>query len=70
MPGTLLAPFPEAQRKRERRSFGELLDGHPLAMDRSIGSTDSLEVLVRLEAEAAGDDFFLDLGGAAENHNS
>jgi tetratricopeptide (TPR) repeat protein len=31
----LLAPFPAAQRRRERRSFGELLewlDGHPLAM--------------------------------------
>ena len=31
------------------------------------GSTGFVEVLVRLQAEAAGDDFFLDLGGAAEN---
>ena len=33
--GLLLAPFPAAQRRRERPSFGELLDwldGHPLAM--------------------------------------
>ena len=33
--GYLLAPFPAAQARRERRSFGELLewlDGHPLAM--------------------------------------
>jgi tetratricopeptide (TPR) repeat protein len=33
--GLLLAPFPAAWRRRERRSFGELLDwldGHPLAM--------------------------------------
>lgn len=33
--GLLLAPFPAAMRRRERRSFGELLDwldGHPLAM--------------------------------------
>jgi hypothetical protein len=32
-----------------------------------IGSTDFVEVLVGLQAEAAGDDFFLDLGGAAED---
>jgi len=31
------------------------------------GSTNFVEDLVRLQAEAAGDDFFLDLGGAAEN---
>ena len=31
------------------------------------GSTNFVEVLVRLQAEAAGDDFFLDLGGAAED---
>jgi hypothetical protein len=31
------------------------------------GSTDSVEGLVRLQAEVAGDDFFLDLGGAAED---
>ncbi len=33
--GLLLAPFPAARERRERRSFGELLDwldGHPLAM--------------------------------------
>ena len=33
--GLLLAPFPAAQPRRERPSFGELLDwldGHPLAM--------------------------------------
>jgi hypothetical protein len=30
-------------------------------------STDFVEFLVRLEAEAAGDDLFLDLGGAAED---
>ena len=33
--GYLLAPYPAAQQRRERRSFGELLDwldGHPLAM--------------------------------------
>ena len=31
------------------------------------GSTEFVEDLVRLQAEAAGDDFFLDLGGAAED---
>ena len=31
------------------------------------GSTSFVEGLVRLEAEAAGDDFFLDLGDAAED---
>ncbi len=31
------------------------------------GSTDFVEDLVKLQAEAAGDDFFLDLGGAAED---
>ena len=31
------------------------------------GSTDFVEVLVRLQAEATGDDFLLDLGGAAED---
>jgi hypothetical protein len=30
------------------------------------GNTDFVNDLVRLQAEAAGDDFFLDLGGAAE----
>ena len=33
------------------------------------GSTDFVNNLVRLQAEAAGDDFFLDLGGAAEDRN-
>ena len=32
-----------------------------------IGSTDFVEALVGLQAEAAGDDFFLDFGGAAED---
>jgi hypothetical protein len=32
-----------------------------------IESTDFVEALVRLQTEAAGDDFFLDLGGAAED---
>jgi hypothetical protein len=31
------------------------------------GSTGFVEDLVRLQAEAPGDDFFLDLGGAAED---
>jgi len=31
------------------------------------GSTDFVEVLVKLQSQAAGDDFFLDLGGAAED---
>jgi hypothetical protein len=31
------------------------------------GSTNFVEALVRLQAEAAGDDFFLDLGGATED---
>jgi hypothetical protein len=31
------------------------------------GRTDFVEDLVKLQAEAAGDDFFLDLGGAAED---
>jgi hypothetical protein len=30
-------------------------------------STGYVEILVRLQTEAAGDDFFLDLGGAAED---
>jgi hypothetical protein len=32
-----------------------------------IRSTDFVDCLVRLQAQAAGDDFFLDLGGAAED---
>ena len=35
-----------------------------------IRSTDFVDCLVRLQAEAAGDDFFLDLGGAAEDRLS
>ena len=31
------------------------------------GSTDFVENLVGLQTEATGDDFFLDLGGAAED---
>jgi hypothetical protein len=31
------------------------------------GSANFVEDLVRLQAEAAGDDFLLDLGGAAED---
>jgi hypothetical protein len=31
------------------------------------GSTDFVEDLVRLQAKAASDDFFLDLGGAAKD---
>ena len=36
-------------------------------MVSEIGSTDFVEALVGLHTEAAGDDFFLDLGGAAED---
>ena len=41
--GYLLAPFPAAQPRRERRSFGELLDwldGHPLAMRLTLPRLD------------------------------
>ena len=44
--GYLLAPFPAAQQKRQRRSFGELLewlDGHPLAMRLVLGRLDAAE---------------------------
>jgi len=47
--GFLLDPFPAARERRERRSFGELLewlDGHPLAMRLT---------LPRLEATGPGD---------------
>jgi tetratricopeptide (TPR) repeat protein len=40
----LLAPFPAAQRRREHRSFGELLewlDGHPLAMRLTLPRLDT-----------------------------
>ena len=44
--GHLLAPFPAAQARRERRSFGELLewlDGHPLAMRLTLPRLDTTE---------------------------
>ena len=44
--GHLLAPFPAAQRRRERRSFGELLDwldGHPLAMRLTLPRLDATD---------------------------
>jgi tetratricopeptide (TPR) repeat protein len=44
--GYLLAPFPAAQARRERRSFGELLqwlDGHPLAMRLTLPRLDTTE---------------------------
>ena len=42
--GYLLAPFPAARERRERRSFGELLewlDGHPLAMRLTLPRLDT-----------------------------
>ena len=44
--GHLLAPYPAAQRRRERRSFGELLDwldGHPLAMRLTLPRLDDTD---------------------------
>jgi tetratricopeptide (TPR) repeat protein len=44
--GYLLAPYPAAQRRRERRSFGELLDwldGHPLAMRLTLPRLDTTD---------------------------
>jgi tetratricopeptide (TPR) repeat protein len=44
--GHLLAPYPAAQARRERRSFGELLewlDGHPLAMRLTLPRLDTTE---------------------------
>ena len=44
--GHLLAPYPAAQAKRERRSFGELLDwldGHPLAMRLTLPRLDTTD---------------------------
>jgi hypothetical protein len=52
--GHLLAPFPAAQRRQERRSFGELLewlDGHPLAMRLTLPrleATDPADLLAEL----------------------
>jgi tetratricopeptide (TPR) repeat protein len=42
--GQLLAPYPAAQRSRQQRSFGELLewlDGHPLSMRLTLPRLDS-----------------------------
>jgi hypothetical protein len=50
----LLAPYPDAQRRRERRSFGDLLDwldGHPLAMRLTLprlATIDPAELLAGL----------------------
>jgi tetratricopeptide (TPR) repeat protein len=50
----LLAPFPAARERRERRSFGELLDwldGHPLAMRLTLprlDTTDPADLLAAL----------------------
>ena len=44
--GHLLAPYPAAQARRERRSFGELLDwldGHPLAMRLTLPRLDATD---------------------------
>ena len=44
--GHLLAPYPAAQPRRERRSFGELLewlDGHPLAIRLTLPLLDNTE---------------------------
>ena len=44
--GHLLAPFPAAWERRERRSFGELLewlDGHPLAMRLTLPRLDTAD---------------------------
>ena len=44
--GYLLAPYPNAQVRRERRSFGELLDwldGHPLAMRLTLPRLDTAD---------------------------
>jgi tetratricopeptide (TPR) repeat protein len=44
--GHLLAPYPAAQKRRERRSFGELLDwldGHPLAMRLTLPRLDDTD---------------------------
>jgi hypothetical protein len=51
--GHLLAPYPAAQERRERRSFGELLDwldGHPLAMRLTLPRLDDTGPAVLLAA--------------------
>ena len=63
--GYLLAPFPAARERRERRSFGELLDwldGHPLAMRLTlprVDTTSPVDLLAALRGTtplpAAGD---------------
>jgi tetratricopeptide (TPR) repeat protein len=56
--GLLLAPFPAARQRRERRSFGELLDwldGHPLAMRLTLPrleDADPAELLAGLRGTA------------------
>jgi tetratricopeptide (TPR) repeat protein len=56
--GHLLAPYPAAQARRERRSFGDLLDwldGHPLAMRLTLprlDTTDPAELLAGLQGTA------------------
>ena len=56
--GLLLAPFPAARRRRERPSFGELLDwldGHPLAMRLTLPrlqDTDPAALLADLRGTA------------------
>jgi hypothetical protein len=63
--GYLLAPFPAARLRRERRSFGELLewlDGNPLAMRLTLprlDATDPADLLAGLRGTAplpGGDD--------------
>ena len=47
----LLAPYPAARQRRERRSFGELLewlDGHPLAMRLTLPRLDNTDPAVLL----------------------
>ena len=57
-PGYLLAPYPAARQRRERRSFGELLDwldGHPLAMRLTLprlDTTDPADLLAGLRGTA------------------
>ena len=49
----LLAPFPAAHRRREHRSFGELLewlDGHPLAMRLTLPRLEAADPTVLLAA--------------------
>jgi tetratricopeptide (TPR) repeat protein len=49
----LIEPYPAARRRRERRSFGELLDwldGHPLAMRLTLPRLDTTEPAALLSA--------------------